>query len=202
MGNLRIMTSLLIGKRLAGFVARKRKYGQHIKKGNDVDNDTLKVPKKLRPVTLWVHPEGRVIGAIYLRIQSPHHAGEEQPLEALNACQSFLVFNRESPAELRFYNIKSVIRIEYTSTEADELSGEDSKTNPMRCHLQLMDGSYIDGTIRESLPPNHARLLDYLNRADETFIKVYMEDGLVYLINKSYINHVHVDDIGDALGES
>jgi len=163
-----------------------------------VDNDILKVPKKLRPVILWVHPEGRVIGSIYLRIQSPDHAGNEQPLEALNACESFLVFNRDEPAELRFYNIKSVIRIEYEATEDDETADTDATNNPMRCHLQLMDGSYIDGSIRESLPPNHARLLDYLNRSDEAFIKVYMDDGLIYLINKSYINHVHVGDIGAA----
>jgi len=161
-----------------------------------VDNDILKVPKKLRPVTLVVHPEGRVVGSIYLRTQSPNHAGSEQPLEALNACKSFLVFNRDEPAELRFYNIKSVIRIEYEAAEDDDDSGSDRATNPMRCHLQLMDGSYITGSIRESLPPHHARLLDYLNRSDEAFIKVYMEDGLIYLINKSYINHVHVGDIG------
>ena len=161
-----------------------------------MDNDILKVPKKLRPVTLCVHPEGRVIGSIYLRTQSPHHAGGEQPLEALNACESFLVFNRDEPAELRFYNIKSVIRIEYKTTEDDETANNDAANSFMHCHLQLMDGAYISGSIRESLPPNHARLLDYLNRSDEAFIKVYMEDGLIYLINKSYINHVHVDDIG------
>ena len=168
-----------------------------------MDNEILRVPKKLRPVTLWVHPEGRVVGAIYLRIQSPNHAGSEQPLEALNSCGNFLVFNREKPDELRFYNIKSVIRVEYETTEEDAVADNDPHhTNPMRCHLQLMDGSAIDGTIRESLPPNHARLLDYLNRAEETFIKIYMEDGLIYLINKSYVNHVHVDDIGVASGDS
>ena len=163
-----------------------------------MDNNTLKVPKTLRPVTLWVHPEGRVIGSIYLRTQSPSHAGSEQPLEALNLCQNFLVFNRDEPPELRFYNIKSVTRIEYQATEDDEKT---TGSNPMRCQLQLMDGAYIDGTIRESLPPNHARLLDYLNRSDETFIKIYMEDGLIYLINKSYINHVHVGQIADTEGE-
>lgn len=166
-----------------------------------MENDILKVPKKLRPVTLWVHPEGRVIGSIYLRIQSPHHAGSEQPLEALNACESFLVFNRDEPAELRFYNIKSVIRVEYPISE-DDIDDSDSENNPMQCHLQLMDGSYIDGSIRESLPPTHARLLDYLNRVDENFIKVHMNDDMIYLINKSYINHVHVEDIGASAEEN
>ncbi len=164
-----------------------------------MNNDTLKVPKKLHPVSLWVHPEGRVLGSIYLRTQSPSHAGSEQPLEALNLCESFLVFNRDEPSELRFYNIKSIIRVEYTSSaeiadETDANTDPETDNNAMRCHLQLMDGSYISGTIREPLPPNHARLLDYLNRSDETFIKIHVDDGLMYLINKSYINHVHVEN--------
>jgi len=157
-----------------------------------VDNNILKVPKILRPVTLWVHPEGRVVGSIYVRKQSPDHAGEEQPLETLNQCQAFLVFNRDEPAEQRFYNIKSIIRVEYQATEADNTL----QSNPLRCQLQMMDGSYIQGTIRESLPPSHGRLLDYLNRSEENFIRIILDDGLVYLINKAYINHVHVDDIG------
>jgi len=166
-----------------------------------VDNNTLKVPKKLHPITLWVHPEGRVIGSIYLRIQSPNHAGSEQPLDALNLCESFLVFNRDEPPELRFYNIKSIIRAEYSAKD-DGADEQQRKNNPLRCHLQLMDGSYIDGIIRESLPPNHARLLDYLNRTDAIFIKMYMDDGKIYLINKSYINHVHVDDFSPELENS
>lgn len=157
-----------------------------------MDNDILKVPKTLRSITLWVHPEGRVVGSIYLREQSPDHAGFEQPLEALNQCQTFLVFNRGEPAELRFYNIKSIIRAEYQETDADSASD----SNPMQCNLQMMDGSYIQGAIHEPLPPNHARLLDYLNRSDECFIKIHMDGGLIYLINKSYINHVHVANIG------
>ena len=117
-----------------------------------MDNETLKVPKTLRSVTLWAHPEGRAFGSIYLREQSPNHAGSEQPLEALNQCQDFMVFNRDDPDELRFYNIKSIIRVEYQATDDDAAYG----SNPMQCHLQMMDGSFIKGTIRESLPPNHA----------------------------------------------
>ncbi len=158
----------------------------------------LKVSKKLCSVTLWVHPEGRVVGSLFLREQSPDYGGTEQPLEALNRCQSFLVFKVDDPDELRFYNIKSVIRVEYGSTDSDSTTGVD----PMHCHLHMMDGSLIHGTIFESLPPEHARLLDYLNRGEENFIKVHVEGDLIYLINKSYINHVHVASIGDIEGEA
>ena len=157
----------------------------------------LKVSKKLCAVTLWVHPEGRVVGSLFLREQSPDYGGTELPLDALNRCQSFLVFKVDDPDELRFYNIKSVIRVELESNSSDSSTG----TDPMHCHLHMMDGSLIHGTIFESLPPDHARLLDYLNRGEESFIKVHLENNLIYLINKSYINHVHVTGIGDIEGE-
>ena len=158
----------------------------------------LKVSKKLCAVTLWVHPEGRVVGSLFLREQSPEYGGTEQPLKALNRCQSFLVFKVDDPDELRFYNIKSVIRVEHEPTDNDSSTGID----PMNCQLHMMDGSLIQGTIYESLPPEHARLLDYLNRGEENFIKVHVEGDLIYLINKSYINHVHVAGIGDTEGEA
>lgn len=159
-----------------------------------MNNEDLKIPKKLRTVTLWVHPEGRVVGSLFLTEKDPEYGGTEQPLEVLNRCKSFLVFKVEDPDELRFYNIKSVIRVEYEVTDA----GMDTTAKPMKCHLNMMDGSLINGTILESLPPDHARLLDYLNQPRENFVKVHMDDGLIYLINKSYINHVHVSGIGDA----
>jgi hypothetical protein len=159
---------------------------------------TLKVSKKLCAVTLWVHPEGRVVGSIFLREQGPDYGGTEQPLEALNRCQSFLVFKVDDPDGLRFYNIKSIIRVEHESNDSDP----STEIEPMQCHLHMMDGSLIHGTIFESLPPDHARLLDYLNRGEENFIKVHVEGGLVYLINKSYINHVHVTGIENTEGDA
>ncbi|VAW92633.1 hypothetical protein MNBD_GAMMA20-2192 [hydrothermal vent metagenome] len=155
-------------------------------------NKILKVPKKLKSVTLWVHPEGRVRGSLYLREQSPDHAGPEQPLEVLNQCTPFVVIKREKPDELRFYNMRSIIRVEY------EAEHEPSTDIPrQRCQIQMMDGSFITGSICEQLPPARARLLDYLNRTDECFIKIHMDEGAIYLINKAYIIHAHVNDDAD-----
>ena len=156
-----------------------------------MNNKTLKVSKKLRAVTLWVHPEGRVVGSLYLKEQGANKEEIEQPLDVLNQCNPFLVFKIDDPDELRFYNIKSVTRVEYKSNGSDS----SSDAEPMKCHLRMMDGSIINGGIFESLPPDRSRLLDYLNRGEENFIKVHVEDGLIYLINKSYINHVHVTGI-------
>ena len=45
----------------------------------------------------------------------------------------------------------------------------------------------ISGTIRKALPPDRARLFDYLNLHGEHFVKVHCEDGMVCVVNKSYI---------------
>jgi hypothetical protein len=157
-----------------------------------VNNNHLIVPKTLKHVTLWVHPEGRVLGYVYLRKHSATHAGEELVLEALNRPEPFIVFKRESPPELRFYNRKAIIRVEYTGLDKQKTRA----IRPLPCLLQMMDGALIDGTIEEPLHPNRARLLDYLNNPDETFIKLHME-GNTTLVNKAYIIHAHVDTLED-----
>lgn len=148
--------------------------------------DLLKIPKKLKPVTLWVHPEGRVVGSLFLRPQSPNAPREEEPLEVLNTADPFLVLRREDPDELRFYNKSSVVRVEYQE-DAPTLPND---VRPLLCTLHLMDGSLIGGTIRKVLPPDRARLFDYLNLHDERFVKIYCDDDSVCAVNKAYITCV------------
>jgi hypothetical protein len=145
--------------------------------------DVLRVPKKLKPVTLWVHPEGRVVGSLFLRPQSPSTSGEEEPIEVLNTRDPFLVLRRDDRDELRFYNKSAIVRVEYEDNRPAPVPG----VQALPCTLHLMDGSMIPGTIRKALPPDRARLFDYLNLHDEPFVKIHCEDGLVCLANKSYI---------------
>lgn len=150
------------------------------------DPDRLKIPKKLKEVTLWVHPLGRVVGSLFLREQSVDHAGEEEPLEVLNRSDHFIVLHRDSPEELRFYNRASIIRVEYPAADTPPCKPHGT-TEVLPCQLHMMDGSLIAGTICEPLPPDHARLFDYLNRDVERFIRIYLDDSVVCLVNKSYI---------------
>ena len=110
--------------------------------------ERLKIPKRLKQVTLWVHPEGRVVGFLFLRPQSANRPGAEEPAEVLNTADPFLVLKRDDPEELRFYNKTSVVRVEYADDEAESLPS----VEPLSCTLHLMDGSMIAGTIRKALP--------------------------------------------------
>ncbi|MGD8568567.1 MAG: hypothetical protein PVJ39_10795 [Gammaproteobacteria bacterium] len=158
-----------------------------------MESELLKVPKVPRSVTFWVHPEGRVTGSIFLRKQSMHHAGEETPLEALNHPEPFIVLRRQDPDQLRFYNRKSLIRVEYEGKDYDVATA----IKPLSCQLFMMDGSVISGNIQEPLHPNRARLLDYLNKTEDQFIKLHVDRNTV-LVNKSYIIHVFIDNLEDS----
>ena len=143
----------------------------------------LRIPKKLKQVTLWVHPEGRLVGSLFLNLQSKNYTGGEEPLEVLNQTDPFLVCKRDDPAELRFYNKASIVRVEYQEETLPPSEG----VEPLQCRLYMMDGAVIEGHIRRLLPPGRSRLYDYLNMDDEQFVKLYVGDGNICLVNKSYI---------------
>ena len=146
----------------------------------------LKIPKKQKQVTLWIHPEGRVVGSLFLSRQGELLGSEEAPLEALNHPKSFLVLWRDDTNELRFYNKSSIVRVEHCTEQLAELE----EIKPIACTLCLMDGSIIKGTIKRALPPDNARLYDYLNMHDERFAEIYLDEETVCLVNKSYIVYV------------
>jgi hypothetical protein len=148
-------------------------------------NQRYMIPKTLRQVTLWVHPEGRVIGSLFLSFHTKNGPGVEDPCAVLNEAASFLVLQRAEPEELRFYNKRAIIRVEYPEEETPSEEGTGIKT--LHCQVSLMDGSLIEGVVRYPLPPNHERLYDYLNLSKERFAKLYLEDGNVCLVNKAYI---------------
>ncbi len=155
-----------------------------------MDKEALRIPKKLKQITLWVHPEGRAIGSIFLHHQSNRYAGEEKPFEVLNHPDPFLVLKTDHPEEFRFYNKRSLVRAQYEDDATDDIPD----VVHLPCQLHMMDGSLLSGEIRESLPPEHARLLDYININNESFIKLHLENDEVCLVNKAYIVRVTPND--------
>jgi hypothetical protein len=145
--------------------------------------DLLKIPKTLKEVRLWVHPEGRIIGSLFVRTQSTSMAREEEPVELLNRPEPFVVLHVGERETVRFYNKASVVRVEYRDEQPLDLPEMAS----LHCGLHLMDNSTMEGHIRKPLPPDRARLFDYLNLTDERFVKVELGDGDICLVNKAYI---------------
>lgn len=154
-----------------------------MKRGISLSANTLKLPTKHKQVQLWVHPTGPVIGSLFIH---PNDEGEDQAvLDILNQPEPFIVLQVDTPNEIRFYNRQSIIRIEYIDKDVIDESAQ-----TLYCIIHMMDGTLIEGTIKEALPPEHARLYDYLNKQDNRFLKIYVTDDEICLINKSYINQV------------
>ncbi len=146
------------------------------------ENGSLQVPKKQMPVTLWVHPEGQVLGAIFLHLPHPDQAAGEQPWDVLNEAADFIVVKRDSPEELCFYNKRSIVRVEFWGGGDESAGGR-----PLACRINLMDGSVLDGQIVKALPQGRSRLYDYMNDPAERFLKLCLPGGGVVLLNKNYV---------------
>ncbi len=147
------------------------------------NTDSLIIPKLLQKVALWVHPEGKVLGSLFIREHSYSHAGHESPIEILNSPQDFVVLKRDDTGEVRFYNKSSIVRVEYNDSEQ---LNENNNTE-IKCKIHMMDGSLLEGEINENLPQAHSRLFDYINDNSNHFIKIHINDDEVMLINKSYV---------------
>jgi hypothetical protein len=151
-----------------------------------VATDSLKIQKIKRRVSMWVHPEGQVIGSLFLREQSVNYGGVEEPIEVLNKENAFIVLDREETGQIRFYNRNAIVRVEYKENSP----AVDPHQKIITCQLTMMDGALFNGEIRETLAPDRARLFDYLNNEKARFIKLYMDTNQICLVNKSYIINV------------
>jgi len=151
--------------------------------------DELIVPKQRREVRLWIHPEGRVVGSLFVRAATDTEP-EQRIAESLNEGQPFIALMRENPKELRFYHRASILRVESSSSPPP--AGE--RVIEHRCELGMMDGSFITGTLTRPSPPDRSRLFDFLNRGEERFLEVFLDDGTTLVINKAYVIFVRPTD--------
>lgn len=153
-------------------------------------DNPLKIPKVEKAVKLWTHPDGLVLGSIFLHLGQPERPHAEDPWAVLNGLEDFLVVRRQDPEELRFYNKACLIRVEYE----EEGPFVDDSGKDLACRLHMMDGSVLEGAMRKALPPERSRLYDYMNADNRRFLKLYFHDGAVCLVNKSYVGYIMTSD--------
>ena len=151
-----------------------------------VSTSALKITKTLRQVSIWVHPEGRVNGEIFVAAGDDADIAEN-PCMVLNNDTPFLVLRTEKADDVRFYNRNAIVRAEFESVKPT-----DDKLTRVSCQITMMDGSVINGQIIEELPEEHARLYDYLNQTRQRFIRLFTSDDEVCMVNKSYVVKVTI----------
>jgi hypothetical protein len=145
-------------------------------------DNPLRIVKRRLPVTLWVHPEGRVVGNIFLHLGGEEPRDSEAPWTVLNEPTAFLVVERHDPDETRFYNKQAIVRVDFIDPDHAESAG-----TPLTCGVTLMDGLLLEGEICKAMPVQRSRLYDYLNDTSDRFFELRLAGGERSLINKSYV---------------
>ena len=146
-------------------------------------NHRYMIPKALRQVTLWVHPEGRVIGSLFLSFHTKNGPGLRILVPSSMRQRRFSCQRAEPEDSVSI--TKGPLSAWNTRRKRHRARRvRASRRYTVKCRSWMARSSQVLCAIH---PPNHERLYDYLNLSKERFAKLYLEDGNVCLVNKAYI---------------
>lgn len=150
-----------------------------------MSDESLKVVKREHPVTLWLPAEGRVEGAIFVWPETEGQPGGESPADVFNSEEPFVAVRLQTPDRVRLYRKSAIARVAFQPRGARE-AGDSN----IACSVRLDDGATVRGRVREVLPEGRQRLLDHLNRDTAAFLRLFLEDGSIALLNRAHIVRV------------
>jgi hypothetical protein len=148
----------------------------------------LRVPKH-RAAAEVLLPGGtsrRVV--LFLAEAAEGHAGPERPFDLLNGGADFVPALDEASGQMTFLNRTAVAAVRVAAAlEAD--AGEDP-TIPTEHEVEVLlaDGAVLRGLVSYLRPPDHSRLVDFLN--DQVPFFRLLEERGVALVNKRHVSRV------------
>lgn len=130
---------------------------------------------------------GRTLtGYLHLQPLALFHSGPETPEDALNRDEAFFPLTSEN--QTMFLAKSQVIAVTVTTVlpvgDIDRV--EAARTLGMQ--VGLSDGSEFVGTVTSELPPDRARVLDYLNHANGFFCLV--DQDAMRFVNRFHVRLV------------
>jgi hypothetical protein len=149
--------------------------------------EDLRVPKRQVPVEV-VLPGGhsRQV-ALFVAEAAAGHEGPERVSDLLNGREPFIPALDRDAGSMTFLQ-RTSIAVARTSAEAEpEAAGF---TIPMEhdVEITLSDGTRLTGTVTFVAPPQHERLIDFLNRP-EPFFRLLEREG-VALVGRAHVARV------------
>jgi len=154
-----------------------------------VSDESLRVLKREHPVTLWLPAEGRMDGAVFVWPETEGRPTGESPADVFNSEEPFVAVKRYAPDHVQLYRKSAIARVEFQPRGA-----RDAGDSNIGCSVRLDDGASVRGRVREVLPEARQRLLDHLNRDAAAFLRLFLEDGGIALLNKLHIVRVTEED--------
>ncbi|MGZ6143313.1 MAG: hypothetical protein ACXWLM_08240 [Myxococcales bacterium] len=149
-------------------------------------SDELRVPKRRAQVEVLLPGGAARQVTVFLAEYAPRHSGPERLSDLLNAQDDFVPAVDVATDTMTFLNRHGIAaaRVEREWELAGELEGGEQH----EVELTLVDGTTLRGTVAFVMPPERARLLDFLNDA-QPFVRL-AEKEKVALVNKRHIARV------------
>jgi hypothetical protein len=148
----------------------------------------LRVPKRrVAAEVVLSGGEARRI-RLFLADAASRHAGAERPSDLLNGGADFLPALDEESGLMTFLNRGglAVVRVD-RALEADD---GDALTLPTEHEVEVLLGSglRLRGLVSFVRPPDHSRLVDFLNEPSPFFR--LLEERAIALVNKRHVSRV------------
>jgi hypothetical protein len=153
---------------------------------------SLRVPQREVRAEIRLHGGQTRSGLLFVPAQGPDGSPGRLTDRLNDADEAFLALRDEATGVL-----VSKHRIVHVELPRSEVAVEvvDAVTQ-VAARVQLADGSALDGVLPYAMPPDRARLLDYLNTAPG-FLQLVAGEKLV-LVNRDFITTVtRADDDDD-----
>jgi hypothetical protein len=148
----------------------------------------LRVPKRRVLAEVLLPAGGARRIALFLAEATSRHAGPERPSDLLNGGDDFVPAFDEEAGTMSFLNRAGLaaVRIppELEAADGDGLT----LATEHDVEVLLGDGTTLRGLVSYLRPPDHSRLVDFLNEGEPFFRLV--EAAAIALVNKRHVARV------------
>ena len=125
-------------------------------------------------------------GELYVMERVPQHDGPETVLEMLNRREAFFAFRPEAGDELLLISKGHIVSVTLDRQAPIADPARLSAAKLLGLEVVLAGGTTLSGWASAELPPEHSRLLDYLNASQEPFFALWTH------ASTHYVNRAHV----------
>jgi hypothetical protein len=125
-------------------------------------------------------------GELYVMERVPQHDGPETVLEMLNRREAFFAFRPEAGGELLLISKGHIVSVTLDRQAPIADPARLSAAKLLGIEVVLAGGTTLNGWASAELPPEHSRLLDYLNASQEPFFALWTH------ASTHYVNRAHV----------
>lgn len=154
--------------------------------------DELRVPKRRLPVEIVLPGGERRNVNVFLSEYAVDHAGAERLSDILNGAGNFIPAVDTASDRVAFFNRTAIAYARVATTEERDESDDLNIPTEFPVEVTLLDGKKVAGLVSFILPPDRARLVDFLN-SPQPFFRLLQQDA-VALVNKLHVAQISTID--------